>query len=101
MDTPLPKLTMTTSDAVELRLQEKSIVTTAENHLRYSIIGGSIAGAIVSYIVAVFIVTRMDGLVKTGYMPVSFVNGSQTINAVIPMYMTKKEQQKLVNGGKK
>lgn len=99
-DTPLLLPTSTTSDTVELVMTEKSTRTEGESRLLYSVVAGAVAGALVAYIVVRVCITYTDGLVKSGYFPLNYVEGGQKVTAMVPMYMTKDELRKMVGGEK-
>ena len=99
-DTPLQEPILTTSDTVELEPMERSIKIADENLFKYSLIIGGISGALVAYVVSFFMFTYCDGLKRSGYFPVTFMDRGQKITAMVPMYMEPEEIRKTVWGKK-
>lgn len=94
-DIPLQPLTSTTSDTVVLEMEGKSTKTEGENRFLYSALLGATAGALSAYIVVTSMINHADGLVRYGYLPVTYKNGGLAIEAMVPTYFTKEELSKL------
>lgn len=100
-DTPSPSHISTTSDTAVLEMTGESIRTEAESRLLYSVVAGAVSGALVAYVIVKIGLTYMDGFVKAGYFPISYVDKGQKLTAMVPMFMTEEERKKTVRGGQK
>lgn len=98
--TPSQSHTSMTSGTVASDLTEKSTKIVREDQLRYSLIVGAIAGALVAFVVCRFSLTYSDGMKRSGYFPVSYKQGNETVTAMVPMYMTDEERRKTIWGKK-